>query len=543
MDGPLPRRALLLPLGGFLLLSLAGCMDRELLTEPAPDRPAYVFSLSGPVVTDLGDAGDGTCGATCTLRDAVATAKDWETIAFADGLTGTVVLTQGYLYIDTNLAINGPGAHLLTVDASQTEAGMYASVFRILYATVLLSNLTITGGHAANEGGGIYVRYGELQLNRSVVTANSTGEMGGGIFSDNSTVAIWGSTISDNFAKNGGAGISTGVGSTLTVEQSTISGNISDYDGGGIESDWAPITLIESTVSGNRASYGGGGIICHGTGNTILNSTISGNLSLGYGGGGGIRASNCEIQVSHSTITGNRATQGGGGVAASDHEGTVVAVRNSIIWGNEDADSPDDVASDDQASHFTSLGYNLLGIVGPGNAFDATGDLAGIADAGLGALEVATPALTATHALLESSPAINAGTCTDPDGATVAGDQRGVTRPQGGLCDIGAYELEGVAPPPPPLVPDITCTFQRNPKNGQLAALVTWANADPGVTLIQVVDGRTVTKQQAPSASGTWSTSLKTASDVLTYGVWGGTSRKDTSSELVPAGTACTRLE
>src|SRR5207247_7325635 len=52
----------------------------------------------------------------------------------------------------------------------------------------------------------------------------------------------------------------------------------------------------------------------------------------------------------------------------------------------------------------------------------------------------------ATHGLLTASPAINA--YGPPCG--VATDQRGVTRPQGPTCDIGAYEKTVVVPPPPP---------------------------------------------------------------------------------------------
>jgi hypothetical protein len=45
---------------------------------------------------------------------------------------------------------------------------------------------------------------------------------------------------------------------------------------------------------------------------------------------------------------------------------------------------------------------------------------------------------TSTHAITAGSPAFNRGTC---DGAPTT-DQRGVTRPQGTYCDIGAFELE-----------------------------------------------------------------------------------------------------
>ena len=50
---------------------------------------------------------------------------------------------------------------------------------------------------------------------------------------------------------------------------------------------------------------------------------------------------------------------------------------------------------------------------------------------------------TFTHALLQDSPAVDAG---DNNGAP-ATDQRGVSRPQGSTVDIGAYELEGGGPP------------------------------------------------------------------------------------------------
>jgi hypothetical protein len=46
---------------------------------------------------------------------------------------------------------------------------------------------------------------------------------------------------------------------------------------------------------------------------------------------------------------------------------------------------------------------------------------------------------TLTMAPLPGSPAINAGTNTH--GVCPAFDQRGVMRPQGGICDIGAVEV------------------------------------------------------------------------------------------------------
>jgi hypothetical protein len=52
---------------------------------------------------------------------------------------------------------------------------------------------------------------------------------------------------------------------------------------------------------------------------------------------------------------------------------------------------------------------------------------------------------TKTLTLVPGSPAVDAvptAQCTDVDGHPLATDQRGVTRPQGPACDIGAFALE-----------------------------------------------------------------------------------------------------
>jgi hypothetical protein len=88
---------------------------------------------------------------------------------------------------------------------------------------------------------------------------------------------------------------------------------------------------------------------------------------------------------------------------------------------------------------FTSLGGNLIGD-GTGSSGWLEGELVGTAgepiNAMLDALNLNNPGTTPTFALLEGSPAIDAIACL----ASVTLDQRGVLRPQGPLCDIGAFE-------------------------------------------------------------------------------------------------------
>jgi hypothetical protein len=79
----------------------------------------------------------------------------------------------------------------------------------------------------------------------------------------------------------------------------------------------------------------------------------------------------------------------------------------------------------------TSEGHNLED--GTSCGLTATGDISDTVPL-LGALT--HDAGTWVHPLLDGSPAIDAGICI----AGIATDQRGVARPEGATCDIGAYE-------------------------------------------------------------------------------------------------------
>jgi hypothetical protein len=117
---------------------------------------------------------------------------------------------------------------------------------------------------------------------------------------------------------------------------------------------------------------------------------------------------------------------------------SIVAAQRSSSWDCENNGT------------LVSLGNNIEsdGTCG----FDGPGDT--VADPLLGPLQD-NGGPTPTHALLPGSPAIDAvslAACTyDDDGdpgtpeVSLAKDQRGVARPQGGSCDIGAYELTACA--------------------------------------------------------------------------------------------------
>jgi len=142
------------------------------------------------------------------------------------------------------------------------------------------------------------------------------------------------------------------------------------------------------------------------------------------------------VSLAHCTLTDNTANNRGGGINRED--GTV-RLKNTIVAGNTDHTSYN---NDDCYGSITSQGYNLVGAgtgCSSGGAGDQTTD-----DAKLGALQD-NGGPTHTHALQSDSPALNA----IPNGANGCGtdytsDQRGETRPQpqGGACDVGAYEFD-----------------------------------------------------------------------------------------------------
>jgi len=216
-------------------------------------------------------------------------------------------------------------------------------------------------------------------------------------------------------------------------------------DGGGIYNDnESVLTMNRCTVSGNSGVYGGG-IYNRGT-LYMYNCTISSNTAS-QDGGGVCNSSGAAITSQYSTIANNHATGafslGGGFNNASPFTFANTIVANNTA-GNSSYNNGYNVSA--QGGVTISLGYNLDSE--DSCEFNHPTDLVNT-DPLLGPLQD-NGGPTFTHALMHGSPAIDAGSCvasTKSDRIMAAivvapgTDQRGVPRPQGANCDIGAYEL------------------------------------------------------------------------------------------------------
>ncbi len=362
------------------------------------------------IVTNLNDSGSGS------LRQALEDIAIGGTITFDPSLAGgTITLTSGPLVPSKNVTIDASDAPGLIVSGNHADRVLIVDAG----VTVSIHDLVLADGYGWDLAGGI-LNNGTLHLSNCVVT-NSTAATG----SFNPDTDFW----------KGGGGIYNGGGATLTLVDSTVSGNSTNLmDGGGIYAFPDSTTSIaRSTISGNTAGNTGGGMRTLGN-TTIVNSTISGNVALGWYGGA-IFHTDGVMDILNSTIANNVAPDGApSAIFLGSWDATVVpqlSLTNTIVAGNNG------YACEQWASGGTvsliSGGHNL---VQDDTCSPVASDLIGI-DAGIGLL-ADNGGPTWTHALLAGSPAIDAG----DDSVCPATDQRGVPRPQGAACDIGSYELE-----------------------------------------------------------------------------------------------------
>jgi CSLREA domain-containing protein len=319
-------------------------------------------------------------------------------------------------------------------------------------------------GGAGGSGGAIY-NTGDLTLQGAMLAGNSAGTGGAGGPGASATTA---GAIGGAGGSGGEGGGVANVGGTLTVVDSTFTGNDAG-DGGHGGDGGAGATGGDGGIGGSAS--GGGGIVSTGGTLSITNSTFASNSggdgsvggngggpnpggSAGAGGNGGAGGSGGSgggidalgvgsSSVQSVTIAGNAAGGGGAGGSGSPDgadgaagpagagggivsQGAATTVQNSLLASNGGGNC---------SALVIDSGHNL--------SFAGAGCPASFAttDPNLGPLQdnggsAQTISLAPGSAAIDKVPPTGAG--------CPATDERGVHRPVGSGCDIGAYE---VAPP------------------------------------------------------------------------------------------------
>jgi hypothetical protein len=336
------------------------------------------------------------CGDVFELVDVINKANlagGIHTIELAQGCTYELTWIEdqtngnnGLPAIGTQITINGNGATIIRAED--------APKFRIFQvgtkANLTLNNLTIQNGYADGSGpsnyedrGGAILNLGQLSVDSALITDNYAGYVGG-IFSLGSA-QITKTTISHNNADHLTNGILNAQAGVMEISYSTISEN--------------------GLITYGDAIWNNGIL-------RVYNSTISDNAGVGI--------ENDKDAVGPGVVSLVYVTFSGNGTALNSVTETI-HIRNTLFGPHQNAACSGFTSVFGQGVNMDTDGSCNITTVTPNNL-----KLGPLANNG---------GSTQTHALGSGSVAINAAA-----GDCPVNDQRGIHRPQGSGCDVGAYE-------------------------------------------------------------------------------------------------------
>ncbi len=360
----------------------------------------------------------------CSLREALEAAHNTATYG-ADGIEvfvpkGLYELSKGTLPLGTEskcfegatcpVLLKGEGAGSTTIDGGKAST-LVKTTFGAAGTTI--EGLTLQNGRA-ELGGAVYNEFKvSLTIRDSVISENVALKDGGGIYSIG-YVDVFDSRISKNRAGTNGGGVSE-ANFGWTFVRSGVLENVALKAGGGLDVSHSVGSIVDSTVA--------------------LNESPEASAVYASGGSAGVH---------YSTLADND-----GAAAAIEAPGGLVELESSIVSGNATSQCAN-VAKAQAVDVNIVHGEDACAFSGPA-PLNVDPKLGGGLAAGLGE----------GLALLAGSPAVNAGgaTCAAAQAdAPAPVDQRGLARPQGAACDLGAIEAGadasvGLVASPDPVAP------------------------------------------------------------------------------------------
>ena len=319
----------------------------------------------------------------------------WKTVkaAIAAASSGDIIQLSAETFIEKNitwtspksLTIKGVGMNQTIIQADASTSITQASdcgVFKLdgsygAGITLTIQDMTIQNGYNSFSGGGIRLVNTGTQANAPIINLTNLkisanrGSYGGGIYIQGAALLtingcnITGNTMTNSTNMGGGLAVSPGAGfvAALTVKNSTISGNSSLGNGGGI-----------------ALNCGANGTTAAANYLWIENSTIYGNSTITAArNGGGVYYKTCAsgqatvptftLTLNHCTVAGNTTNAGTGGdgvnIENSGGYATNLVMNNSIIMTNSGSTSN---ASQIGVNHASLLGNGKISNGGISNS-------------------------------------------------------------------------------------------------------------------------------------------------------------------------------
>jgi hypothetical protein len=386
-------------------------------------------------------------------------------------LGATAMLGAGSFAATVALVAAAPSAGATTVSTEQEFRDAWANDADI----TLANDITLTcdgGGRAVRTIGDDFVLDG--QGHTITQTCAGNGVLKVDDFDSGPSAQVRNITITGGAEREGGehgGGLYFDSDGSLTVGNSAFLNNSTCADGGGLDYEGDDLVIAHSTLAANTATGVGGALWASGESVVIIDSTVSGNQA--ERDAGALQTAGTALQLGYVTLVQNSIAAGPAcdeeipnGVASGGHvnsqgEGNPAQVNiedgSLTSFGSVLAlPSAGEANCFLEAPATTSQGYNFSDDASCG--FTGTGDRETAGDPGLGALGY-NGGLAPTQVPQTGSPLIDAipvAACQTGVATGVADDERGIARPEGSGCDIGAVEVEVIAAAPLVIAPRFT---------------------------------------------------------------------------------------
>ncbi len=342
-------------------------------------------------------------------------------------LSNTVIISNaanygGGLYNDVTYDAIGGDIVLTGISFYSNTALLYGGGFYNDTGSPQLTNVLFQGHSARLAGGAVYLNKGSATIADTQFTGNYVDSYGAGLYNNKNSAVLSGITFSDNYAKYHGGAMFNSKASVLITNLTMIS-NSAKYNGGAIVNDTSYLTVTNTTFSYNTSKYGGA-MYNDTSGVMLTNATFYSNTATVDGGA--MFNDAASPVLTHFSGIGNRADHYGGAIYSI--LGTPV-IRNGILWGNTAEKGGATIGT---ATLIRSIveggcptGVSCTSIWSSDPVLGPYGNYGGS---------------VGTVPILTGSAAIDRSTSD-----CAATDARGVARPQGAGCDLGAYETRGLA--------------------------------------------------------------------------------------------------